>query len=317
MDRINQIRMLFFMLVCSITASYAQQDPQLSQYMFNQIVVNPAYAGTKNSLSTTILFRKQWVSMPGSPQTTSISAHGPIRKIKMGIGGHLMNEKIGPKRWTAGYLDLSYNFRLGKGRLSLGLSGGVVNYVFDLNQLNYKEDGELIYGAGYGSNRTAFDFNAGLYYYSQTFYAGYAITHLNRPSLYSDGINDTTLIGRQLLSYNLNAHSFFFFGKGFQVNDNLVINPSMVVKWEDPWRGSFDLNLNFLIKQRVWAGFSYRHAYGFVLLAQFFVTDKFKIGYTYDYGFNKIGTVGKSSHEIMLGYDFNFSKSKIVSPRYL
>jgi type IX secretion system PorP/SprF family membrane protein len=316
MGRINKIIAVLTMILSGLLLK-AQQDPQYSQYMFNQIVVNPAYAGTKDGMSTVVLFRKQWISMPGSPQTISASAHGPIRKIKMGIGGHLMNEKIGPKKWTAGYLDLAYNFRLGKGRLSLGLSGGVVNYIFDLNQLEYKESGELIYGSGFGSNRTAFDFNAGLYYFSQTFYAGLATTHINRPKLYSDGNADTSIIGRQVLNYKLNPHSYFFFGKGFLVNENLVINPSMVVKWEDPWRGSFDLNLNFLIKQRIWAGISYRHAYGLVVLAQFMITDKFKIGYTYDHGFNKIGTIGKSSHEIMLGYDFNFSKSKIVSPRYL
>ncbi|MHB8261547.1 MAG: PorP/SprF family type IX secretion system membrane protein, partial [Bacteroidia bacterium] len=119
----------------------AQQDPQYSQYMFNQLVINPAYAGSKEALSTVMDLRKQWVAMPGAPQTGTMSMHGLLFN-SLGVGGHLISESIGPTTWTAAYMDVAYHFKLKRGKLSFGLSGGLVNYNINTNKLDYKDAGE-------------------------------------------------------------------------------------------------------------------------------------------------------------------------------
>jgi type IX secretion system PorP/SprF family membrane protein len=312
----NKLIVSYILLLISYLGK-AQQDPQYSQYMFNQLVINPAYTGTKEALSAVVDLRKQWVAMPGSPQTGTISMHGPVFK-GFGIGGHLIAESIGPTSWTAAYADLGYHFKLGRGKLSFGLSGGIINYNVNANKLDYVNGGEPM--LNYTGQRTRFDVSAGFYYYSQSFYIGGSVTHLTSPNLYND--NSTVTISPTVqknvsLFFSLQPHSFLYAGKGFQVNDNLVINPSVMIKNIQGSITSFDVNCNFLLKNRIWLGVSLRSGYGIVALAQVYITNKFKIGYAYDLGLNKIGIAGQSSHEVVLSYDFNVFKSKILSPRYL
>jgi type IX secretion system PorP/SprF family membrane protein len=312
------MKKLIITYILLLTACFckAQQDPQYSQYMFNQLVINPAYAGSKEALSAVMDLRKQWVAMPGSPQTGTISMHGQLLN-SLGIGGHLITESIGPTKWTAAYLDLAYRFKLGKGKLSFGLSGGIVNYNMNIGDLNFKDGGEPI--LNYNGPRTKVDFNTGFYYHSQSFYIGGSITHLNSPNLYS-GTSTVTIANvpkNASFFFSLQPHSFLYLGKGFKINDDLVFNPSIMFKSIQGGITSVDLNANFLLKSRVWLGVSLRSGYGFVALVQVYVTDKFKVGYSYDQGLNKIGIQGQGSHEITLIYDFNNFKTKMLSPRYL
>ncbi len=296
----------------------AQQDPQYSQYMFNQLVINPAYVGTKDALSTVLDLRKQWVAMPGSPATGTISMHGQLLN-SLGIGGHLITESIGPTTWTAAYADLGYHFKLGKGKLSFGVSGGLVNYNINVSKLDYKDGNEPL--LSYTGARNVFDVNAGFYYYSRSFYIGGSIMHLNSPNLYKN--NSTVYITPTLqknvsLFFNLQPQAFLYVGKGFEINPNLIINPSIMIKNIEGTFVTIDVNCNFLLKNKVWLGASYRSGYGIVGLVQLYVTDKFRIGYAYDQGLNKIGVVGQSSHEVTLIYNFTKpTKNKMLVPRYL
>ena len=313
-----------FPLLGGVGVGIAQQDPQYSQYMFNQLAINPAYAGSKEALSAVMDLRKQWVAMPGAPKTGTISLHAPLPFKSIGIGGHLINESMGPSKWTSAQADIAYRFRLGKGKLSLGISAGLINYNISLSESDYREAGEVFPSQNLGP-RTRFDAGTGFYYYNQSFYMGGSITHINNPNLYSgtytipNGGIGTTPVNSSLF-FSLKPHSFLYFGKGFLINQNLVINPSIIFKNDNSGAGgSFDLNCNFLIKQKFWVGLSIRSGYGVVALFQYCVSDNFKIGYSYDQGYryNKVGTVGQGSHEIMLGYNFSIYKSKMLSPRYL
>jgi type IX secretion system PorP/SprF family membrane protein len=316
------MKKIFYIMVMVLLGKYtfAQQDPQYSQYMFNQVVINPAYIGSKEALSATIDLRKQWVAMEGSPRTGTISLHGPLPIKSIGLGGHLINEAIGPVKWTAAYFDFAYRFKLGKGKLSLGLSGGVVNYNMTLSQSDYKDPGEAFPNQNLGA-KTAFDAGTGFYYYTNSFYLGGSVTHLNKPQLYKDSYyftNSSSLKDTSFVNFSLRPHIFIYIGKGFQLNEDLVINPSIIIKNDDPARtGTFDVNCNFLLRKKLWLGASYRSGYGIVGLFQYAVTEQLKIGYSYDRGFNRIGAAGGGSHEIMIGYNFNIFKSKMLSPRYL
>ena len=308
-----------FMMIA--LAGKAQQDLMISQYMFNQLVINPAYAGSKEALSAVVDMRKQWVAMEGAPRTGTISLHGPLPFKSIGLGGHLINESIGPSKWTSAQADIAYRFRLGKGKLSLGVSGGLVNYNISLAATDYKDPGEVLPAQNLGP-RTRFDAGAGFYYYSPSFYIGGSATHINNPNLYSGTAavpNATagTAPANSSLFFSLKPHSFLYIGKGFLINKDFVINPSIMFKNDNSASVSTDLNCNFLIKQKFWLGMSIRSGYGIVALFQYNVGDNFKVGYSYDLGINKVGIVGRGSHEIMLGYNFGIYKSKMVSPRYL
>lgn len=309
------MRKYLYISICALLQLLlkAQQDPQYSQYMFNQVILNPAYIGSKDALNATAMFRKQWVNFNGAPQTTNISLSGPLKQKSLGLGGHLVQEVIGPKSWLSAYLDYAYRVRLGKGRLSLGLSTGLVNYNFNLSKLNMQDNSEplMAYNAG---NITRFDMNAGLYYYTSTFYAGISAAHLNSPKLFDvTGTGDKS----KTVFYSLDPHVFITAGKAFQLSEDLVFNPSALIRITRGSPVDADLNLNFLLKNKLWLGASFRTSNTVVLLAQFRVSEQFKVGYSYDQGVRGVVRSIGGSHEIMLGYTFGNYKSKTVSTRYL
>ena len=307
-------------LILLTTVCFAQQDPQYSQYQFNQMVINPAYAGTRDALSAVVDIRKQWSGFDGAPQTQSFSFHGPLKKKRIGLGLSAYNDAIGPKRVTAVYGNISYIMRVtNKLKLSFGLRAGIVNYVFDFNKINYKDAGENIAYANLATNKIKPDFDAGLFLKSNSFYAGLSATHLNAAYIYKDNIAFTNASGRQIeydLTYKLNTHVFAIISKGFSVGENLVINPAVIYKGTGAI-GNVDLNLNFLIKQRLWLGTFMRSDATIGALMQVIITNNLRVGYSFDSGINKVQKRLGNGHEIMIGFDFGTFKSKMLSPRYL
>lgn len=311
--------LLIFMWVLALPI-LAQQDPQYSQYQFNQMVINPAYAGTKDALSAVLDIRKQWSGFDGSPSTQSFSFHGPLKKKRIGLGFSAYNDAIGPKRVTAAYGNISYILPVtSKLKLSFGLRAGVVNYAFDFNKMNYKDPGETSAIANLSTNKLKPDFDAGLFLKSNTFYAGISATHLNSAYIYNDNIAYTNATGSQIeydLTYRLNTHVFAIVSKGFKAGENLVINPTLILK-SASGVGNLDLNLNFLIKQKLWVGAFARSGGSIGFLAQVIVTENIKVGYSFDTAPGKVQRALGNGHEIMIGFDMNTFKSKMLSPRYL
>ena len=169
------------------------------------------------------------------------------------------------------------------------------------------------------ANKLKPDFDAGLYLKSSSFYAGFSATHLNSAYIYNDKVSYTNASGNQLeydLTYKLNMHIFGIISKGFAVGENLVINPTLIYKGTKSIV-NIDGNLNFLIKQRLWLGVFYRSDATVGALVQVIVSNNIKIGYSFDKGINRVQKRLGNGHEIMIGFDFNTFKSKMLSPRYL
>lgn len=284
---------------------FAQQDTQYSQYMFNQLALNPALAGSRDCIASSLVSRNQWVGLAGAPKTVSLSVHIPFQKKRIGLGAEIISEKIGPKSTNALLVSYAYRIPFSKGKLSFGLRTGIYNYAFDWTKMDYK-DQQDVYNTGTRDSKFTGSGDFGLYYYARTFYCGMGLNHLTRGKIL-DRNNDLT---RQVV------HFFIPIGKAFQVG-NTVINPSLLLKGASNSPGAVDINLNVLIRERCWLGISTRSDYGFVFLTQFLLNDQLKIGYSFDYGLNQIGVAGKGSHEIMIGYDFNLLGSKMILPRYL
>lgn len=288
----------------------AQQDPQFSQYMFNPMVLNPAYAGSRGVLNGSIVLRQQWVGFgDGAPSTEVFSVNSPTRKGKMGLGLQIMADQIGPKKSSGITLDYAYRIPLGKGKLAFGLSAGMLNYRVNWDLVDYKDQTDQYASMGQ-TNKTFPNFDFGIFYNTKSFFTGVSVTHLNH------GIYGVTNDSTGTYAY-LRSHAFFTIGKAWKVSDNVLFSPSIIVKSVAGISiPSTDINLNFQIKNMLWLGTSLRTDKSLIFLAQYNITDKFKVGYSYDMTLGRLKSYQSGSHEIYLGFDLNFFKSQTLSPRY-
>jgi type IX secretion system PorP/SprF family membrane protein len=304
----KKISAILVLLVFTVLAR-AQQDPQYSMYMFNQIGVNPAYAGSRDALSANLFYRNQWAGFPGSPKTEVFNIHAPLQNDKMGLGLQFVNDQLGPTKSTTIMATYAYRIKLKKGHLCLGLSAGVVDQVIDYSKIEYKDLNDTYSSMGtVGKMLPTFDF--GGYYYTKSFYVGISSTHLNQPAYSS--IKDST----HAINAILQAHTFITIGKAWTINENLVFRPSLMVKMVYGAPLSIDADACFILKNVLWLGVGVRSGGAAVGIVQYSVTDKLRIGYAYDVTLNGMKTYAGASHEIFLGYDFDLFHTKTLSPRY-
>lgn len=295
-------------MIAAQTKGFAQQDPQYSQYMFNQLAINPAYAGSREALSTAVFLRNQWTGIDGAPKTETVTVHGPMRKKKAGLGFTVIADQVGPKKSIGALGSYAYRIKIRDGKLSFGLRFGVYQYTFNWNEITYKDQAD-IYSSKNQTSIITPTADAGLYYYTNTLYAGFSATHLYNGRL--------TSVHNQNGEYSqLAPHLFFTVGKAWALSEKLIFNPSCMLKVVKNAPASADINFSFLLEQRLWIGLSVRSRFGIVAYTQFNITDKFKIGYAYDFGINKLGKSGGGSHELMISYDFKLPKPKFFSPRF-
>jgi type IX secretion system PorP/SprF family membrane protein len=299
---------LVFAMCCS--SAFAQQSPLMSHYMFNGLLLNPAYAGSKEYVSTTMMYRKQWAGMEGAPVTYSGTIHGLLKKKKLGLGMLLQQDKIGVTKQTDVYGMLAYHLPLGVGKLSVGLQGGVSNFSSEVVKLTYWDPGDKVFDYNTFSNLLP---NAGLgaYYYRDLFYAG-----VSAPFLLSYDPNDNSSIEpgepvhKQVRRYYVTA------GGVIETERELKFKPSFLLRYEAGAKMQYDLNLNMLINEIFWLGTSYRSDEAIIVLFEYQISRKMRVGYSYDYTLGELGNYNSGSHEFMIGYDFGFPVTKMKSPRY-
>ncbi len=293
--------------------AFAQQDPHYSQYMFNQLAVNPAYAGSKEAISAAVFYRNQWTGMPGAPVTETFTIHSPMRNKKAALGFSVVADKIGPKSSIGAFGSYAYRIKVRDGKLSFGLRVGVYQYNYNWDLVTHKDQTDNVYIAQGSEKETIIvpTADAGLYYYTNSMYVGLSITHLNNGL--SGALTKKTAAGDYS---HLSSHTFFTIGKAWAVSEKLIFNPSCMIKMAGNSALSFDQNFSFLYNHRIWMGLSLRSISGIGVYSQFNITDKFKIGYAFDFTYNDAGLAGRGSHEIMISYDIKTSKPPFFSPRY-
>lgn len=302
---------LYLLIFCLITLSVrAQQTPLMSHYMFNGLLINPAYAGSKEYVSTTLLYRKQWAGLEGAPVTYNGSVHGLLKKKKFGLGALLQQDKIGVTKQTDFYGVLAYHLPVGMGKLSVGMQAGVSNYSSNVVDLTYWDPGDKVFAYNTFSNLLP---NAGFgaYYYREMFYAGVSAPFLiSYDPNESSSLESNTPVHRQVRRYFITA------GGVIETESDLKIKPSLLIRYEANAKLEYDLNLNLLINDIFWIGASYRSEESIIALLEYQISRKFRVGYSYDYTLGPLGNYSSGSHEIMLGYDFGFPVTKMKSPRY-
>lgn len=282
----------------------AQQHASYTQYMFNGMAINPGYIGTHEALSFTALGRWQWVGMEGAPNTQTFAVHSPIRSKNMGLGFQATRDEIAVSRFTTVMAGYAYRIPVGGGYLSMGLQGGFQAYNAD-----YSEAYTLNTDPTFQQNYSAFkpNFGTGLFYYNAIWYAGISVPEIINHHVEDDGQS----------VFTDERHYFITGGAVLVLSPEVKMKPNFLVKVVDGAPLSVDYNVNFLLKEILWLGVSYRPPESVSFLVEVNISQRFRFGYALDYVIDStLSEVANTSHELMLNYRINLSKDQVVTPRY-
>jgi type IX secretion system PorP/SprF family membrane protein len=295
----DKIILIAFLILVSFGAR-AQQDAMYTQYMFNTLAINPAYAGSRNVTSATVLFRNQWTGIQGAPKTGTLTLDAPIYDKRLGIGLQLFSDKLGVTQTTGAVISGAYRVRLNEGTLAFGLQGNVNQFRANYNDVNLNTD---VYDPAFAFNvnKVLFNFGTGVYYNSDRFFLGLSVQDLVKNRLTNYTTNNVDFRQTQVM------HLFLSSGYVFDLNDDFKFKPSFLIKGVKGVPIEGDIN---------GIGAQYRTSADIAGLVEIQATPQFRIGYSYDYSTTALRFSNSGSHEIMLRYEFGFSSGKILSPRY-
>ena len=296
------------LFLLSLTRVNAQQEAMFTQYMFNGMAINPAYAGSHEALSATFLFRDQWTGLPGAPSTQTFSIHSPVRSAKIALGMQFIHDKLAVFDQYGVNGVYAYRIFTGKGTLSLGMQLGFTSYSADLTDLIPQVPNDPVFQGKV--SKTMPSFGAGVYYYTNRFYIGLSAPQLVTNSL-SEDVVEIDADARQ------SRHYFLTLGHMFQLSRNVQLKPNVLFKAVEGAPIQMDLNLNALFAEVLWLGVSWRSGSDFDALVELQITDQLLLGYAYDFASTtELSRVNSGSHELMINYRFRYAKNKVVTPRY-
>ena len=300
--------------------------------MFNSLVFNPGYAGSKGHMSVNALHRSQWWEIDGAPTTQTLAAHTPLRNERVAVGMTVINDKIGPTNSTSANLIYAYRIPFGeKLKLSIGLQAGVESYKGDFKELNLEDPNDPAFNP---FSKVFPNFGGGLFLYQDNFYIGASTPYLVEYDLRPDAVTD--IYAKKV------RHYYFTTGAAFKINgDALIFKPSILVKnvgldkklskiaaFEQVGAPTeVDVDISFLFHQSLWLGASYRTSWNYVIEGNsspdsgdvwlsYLLKNGFRFGVSYDYPLTELSNVTTGAFEIMLGYEFSFNEQKVVTPRY-
>ena len=270
--------------------------------------MNPAYAGSKESISGGLLYRKQWVEIEDAPTTGTFFLHSPVGK-NVGLGLSLINDRIGPVEETNVYADFSYTLNLGgEHRLAFGLKGGVTMHKVDFNTIyeSLPDPNDDVFSQN-DPNETFLNVGTGVFYYTDKYYLAFSVPNMLK-ARYLD--YDGTKYGTEALHYFLTG------GYVFDLSDNVKFKPFAMVKSSLDAPTSVDVATNFLFNERFEIGATYRLEDSFGGMVNFAITPNLRIGYAYDHIISDINISTQASHEFIVLFDLNLAKKVSRSPRY-
>ncbi|MEM0997007.1 MAG: type IX secretion system membrane protein PorP/SprF [Bacteroidota bacterium] len=305
------MKRLIWLVLASVllpAAAKAQHYPMFSQYMFNGLVINPAYTGSRDALSLTALYRQQWTGFRGAPRTQTVTAHSPLKNPRNNFGVTFLHDRVGVSTHTMAYGSYAYRIDLGEraGRLAFGLQGGLSLLQDRWTEIITDQNGDEVFSANsptFVVPRVGF----GVYYDHRRWYFGASVPFLldYKNSDYTQYVANSF----QYRPYMLTA------GVLIRLNPDFILKPSILVKYlrNSPIQGDFNANLIF--KDVFWIGASYRTGDAMVGMLEYQINPQFRIGYAFDYTITELRRYHNGSHEFMLRYEFGY-KVKAMSPRY-
>lgn len=295
----------------------AQQDPQFTQYMFNSFYYNPAFAGTDGVTKITGLYRSQWLGYAptygdgGAPTTQILSVHTPVARLKGGVGGYLVNDKLGPVNNFEAQFSYAYYINVKGAKLSLGLRGGIFSQKVDFDVYRATDPNDPLLASKSGKeSQVRPDFALGALYRKDKYYVGVGINHLNESS-FDFGLTQNNQLKR---------HLYFTASYFYELNFDVRLQFVTLVK-SDLTKTSFDIGALAYFKDVMWGGLSFRQSEAAILILGYsLLKDKaLKVGYSLDYIVKDQQAKQPTSHELMVSYSLpvDFSGKKVIrTPRF-
>ena len=312
---------VLLLLILGIGSSQvrAQQDKMFSQYMFNMMALNPAYAGSRDVLSMSALYRNQWTGVQGAPQTATFTADMPLNQERVGIGLQLYGDKAGVMQEAGAFASYAFRIKVGaKSTLALGLQGGASSYQANLAEVRTSPDGQIDPAFASNVSKILPNFGTGIYLSNDRSYLSLSVPRLIKNKLSEYNVGDLRSVQVR--------HAYFAAGFVVGISPGIKMKPSMLVKYAEGAPLGFDGNINFWFADRISIGASIRRNQfsswtqystdAIVGMVEVQLTDQIRFGYAYDRTMNNFQSVAPSSHEIMLRYEFGFGKNRILTPRY-
>lgn len=305
---VMQLTKLLFLLAVSASPIYAQQDAQYTQYMYNTVSVNPAYAGSRGHLSTAVLHRSQWLGLEGAPSTQTFNTHSPIGYQGVGVGLSIVKDEIGPTSETNFDIDFSYTLNTSdEARLSFGLKASA--HLLDIRFSALNQFGPDLTLQTDIDNRFSPNFGAGVYYHTQRFYAGLSVPRILETSHFEESSLSTA---KERMNF------YFISGYVWDLNTNLKFKPTLLTKVVQGAPLQVDLSANFMLNEKFVVGAAYRWDAAFSGMVGFNVADGFFIGMAYDREVTELGNAAfnDGSFEVILRYDWFKKEQQLKSPRF-
>ena len=305
----------YYLLLAVIIASMAsfqvqaQQDPNFTQYMYNTMTINPAYAGTRDIWSTGLLFRSQWTGIDGAPQTATLSTHSPLREGTMGLGLNIIYDQIGPSKDT--YVNVNYSYILDINRFtkfSMGISGGAHFREINFNELNIFDPTDPTFDNI--RNQISPQVGIGFQLYSEKYYVGLSSPFLLRTQHFDDGGGDQTSRIRDEIHYYLTA------GYVFDLSRDIQFKPSVLTRIVQGAPLRFDVSANFLFYEKFTLGAAYRLDAAISAMTAIQATDALMVGFAYDYDTSEFTEFENVSFEVFLRYELFKRYKKMYTPRF-
>ncbi len=305
MKLISSLILICVMSICMMTSTHAQQDPQYTQYMYNTMSVNPAYAGSRDHAVFTAIGRTQWVGFDGAPNTQNLSYDTPLGYSGLGLGINLMNDEIGPSSEI--YLDanLSYTVETGEeGNLAFGLrlGGRLLNIDWTKGTIRDAETFPPV-------DKFLPTVGAGIYYHEPEWYVGLSVPNILRTEHYDKELEP---LGQTSIE---RMHFFLIAGYVFDINEDLKFKPAALLKGVSGAPLSLDVSANLLFNEKFRVGLGWRWDDSISGLLGFQASDRLLIGYSYDLTTSNYNVTNSGTHEIMLRYEM-LNEIKYRSPRF-
>jgi len=308
----NLIALVF--VIASFGAITAQQDAQFTQYMYNTISINPAYAGSRGVLSMAALHRSQWVGLDGAPTTQTLNVNSPVGR-RVGLGLSIVNDEIGNGTNQETYFDVSFSYTVptgNDGKLSFGLKAGGHLLNIDFAKLAGFTEEQSSNGFPNIDKKFSPNFGAGIYYHTNRFYAGLSAPNILETEHFDNSGVTRSYLARERLNWYLIA------GYVFDLNQNLKLKPALLFKTVKGAPLQADLSASFLINDKFSLGAAYRWDAALSALAGFQISDQFMVGLAYDREVTELGNTSfnDGSFEVFLRYELFKNQNRVLTPRF-
>ncbi len=292
----------------------AQREPKWNHYMFNDFAYNPGVAGSRDAISTFLIHRYQWVNIEGgSPRTTNMSIHAPVKFLHGGIGLSIMRDQIFVNDFTTIQFSYAYRMPVFNGALGIGVSGGLLQTGFQSSKLNPNQPGDVrIPGAN--TSGSTFDMGFGLNYKDEDMFVHIASNRLTEPTV-------SQLTATSLYLETFSRNYFVSAGYHIPIGESFKLTPSFFIR-TNASATQFDINAMGTFRDKFWVGLGYTTVDAGILMVGANIGKNVRMGYSYDYSLGELSGLHAGSHEIFIGYDFNIKfppkpQITIRSPRFL